>query len=58
MDEEEELNVSNHVMVMPEDTKLVPVIERYMIRTNYFVEYLHYDNNGALEGFIDHKNNM
>lgn len=58
MDEEEELNVSNHVMVMPEDTKLVPVIERYMIRTNYFVEYLHYDNNGALDGFIDHKNNM
>lgn len=58
MYEEEELNVSNHVMVMPEDTKLVPVIERCMIRTNYFVEYLHYDNNGALEGFIDHKNNM
>ena len=29
-----------------------------MIRTNYFVEYLHYDNNGRLDGFMDHKNNM
>ena len=29
-----------------------------MIRTDYFVEYLHYDNNGRLDGFMDHKNNM
>ena len=32
--------------------KIEPVIETYMIRTNYFVEYLHYDNNGRLDGFI------
>ena len=38
--------------------KIEPVIETYMIRTNYFVEYLHYDNNGRLDGFMDHKNNM
>lgn len=29
-----------------------------MICTNYFVKYLHYDNNGVLDGFIDHNNNM
>ena len=29
-----------------------------MTRTNYFVEYLHFDNNGELDGFLDHKNNM
>ena len=50
--------IENHVIVLPPDTKIEPVIEEYMIRTNYFVEYLHYDNNGGLDGFMDHKNNM
>ena len=38
--------------------KVEYVIEQYVIRTNYFVEYLHYDNNGKLDGFMDHKHNM
>ena len=38
--------------------KIEPIIEAYTIRTNYFVEYLHYDDNGRLDGFMDHKNNM
>ena len=50
--------IENHVIVLPPDMKIEPVIEAYMIRTNYFVEYLHYDNNGRLDGFMDHKNNM
>ena len=50
--------IKNHVIVLPPDMKIEPVIEAYMIRTNYFVEYLHYDNNGRLDGFMDHKNNM
>ena len=50
--------IKNHVIVLPPDTKIEPIIEEYMIRTNYFVEYLHYDNNGRLDGFMDHKNNM
>ena len=52
------LTIENHVIVLPPDMKIEPVIEAYMIRTNYFVEYLHYDNNGRLDGFMDHKNNM
>ena len=52
------LTIENHVIVLPPDMKIEPVIETYMIRTNYFVEYLHYDNNGRLDGFMDHKNNM
>ena len=40
------LTIENHVIVLPPDMKIEPVIETYMIRTNYFVEYLHYDNNG------------
>ena len=50
--------IENHVIVLPLDTKIEPIIETYMIRTNYFVEYLYYDNNGRLDGFMDHKNNM
>ena len=52
------LTIENHVIILPEDMKIEYVIEQYMIRTNYFVEYLHYDNNGRLDGFMDHKHNM
>ena len=58
IDEEEELDVSNHDIVMPEDIKLELMVDQYMLRTNFFVEYLHFNNNGALDGFIGHKNNM
>ena len=50
--------IENQVTVLPQDTKIEPIIEEYMIRTNYFVEYLLYDNNGRLDDFMDHKNNM
>ena len=33
--------IENHVIVLPPDTKIEPIIEEYMLRTNYFVEYLH-----------------
>ena len=48
LEEEEELDVSNNVVVLPPDTKIEPVIDRYMVRTNYYVEYLHFDNNGRV----------
>ena len=52
------MTVENHLIVLLPDMKIEPVIETYMIRTNYFVEYLHYDNNGTLDVLMDHKNNM
>ena len=58
MEEEEQLDVTNKVIVLPEDEKIEPVIDCYIYRTNYFVEYLHFNNNGRLDGFIDHKSNM
>ena len=58
MEEEAELDVSNKVIVLPEDEKIELVIDRYIYSTNYFVEYLHFNNNGRLDGFIDHKSNM
>ena len=56
--EEAQLDVSNKMIALPEDEKIQPVIDRYIYRTNYFVEYLHFNNNGRLNGFIDHRSNM
>lgn len=38
--------------------KIETVIDNYVTKTNYFVQYLHFDNHGKLDGFIDHQNNM
>lgn len=56
--EEEELDISGQVIVLPEDVKIEPVIDRYILRTNYFVEYLYFANNRRQDGFLGHKNNM
>ena len=36
--------IDNHVIVLPPDTKIEPIIEEYMIRTNYFVGSLFHLN--------------
>ena len=33
-------------------------ITHYVTQSNYFVKYLHWNNNGIMDGFIDFKNNM
>lgn len=58
LEKEAQLDVSNKTILLPEDEKIEPVIDRYIYRTNYFVEYLHFNNNGRLDGFIDHRSNM
>ena len=50
--------IENYEIILPEDMKIEYVIEQFLIRTNHFVEYLRYDNNGRLDGFMDHKQNM
>ena len=50
--------IEDHVIILPPETKIETVIEEYMTRSNNFVEYLHFDNNGRLDSFMDHKNNM
>lgn len=34
------------------------MIDAYVIKTNYFVEYLNCNSRGVLDGFLDHNNNM
>lgn len=58
MEEVAQLDVSNKIIVLPENEKTEPVIDRYIYFTNYFVEFLYFNNNGRLDRFLDHRNNM
>ena len=49
LEEEEALNKENH-----KKKKIEHAMDLYIGQTNYFVEYLHWDN----RGFLDHRNNM
>lgn len=48
----------NHIIVLPENTKTKEAINIYSEKESFYVEYLHWNNNGVLDGFIDHKKNM
>ena len=48
----------NHIIVLPENTKMRAAIDMYSNKESFYVEYLHWDNRGVLDGFIYHKKNM
>jgi len=48
----------NHIVVLPENTKMKDAVDLYSRNKNFYVEYLHWNNNSILDGFIDHKKNM
>ena len=58
LEEEEELDKEKHIIVLSEDIKIEHTMDHYIDRKNCFVQYLHWDNRGVLDGFLDHKNNM
>ncbi|XP_068677184.1 uncharacterized protein [Montipora foliosa] len=53
-----ELEKKDNIIVLPEDVKMMQAIDAYINSTCYYVEYMHWNNNGMLDGFIDHRNNM
>ena len=53
-----EMNKENHIIVIPEGVNMREAINRYCENNKYYVEYLHWNNNGTLDGFIDHNKNM
>ena len=53
-----ELDKKDNIIVLPEDVKMMQAIDAYINSTCYYVEYMHWNNNGVLDGFIDHRNNM
>ena len=52
------LERENHIIILPEDVKMSQAIDAYINKTNFYVKYMHWDNNGILDGFIDHKQNV
>ena len=48
----------NHIVVLPEGVKIKDAVSLYSRNENLYVEYLLWNNNGILDGFIDHKKNM
>ena len=53
-----DMNKDNHIIVLPESAKINDAIEIYSTTNNFYIEYLHWNNNGILDGFIDHNKNM
>ncbi|XP_068684491.1 uncharacterized protein [Montipora foliosa] len=58
LDDIYELDKKDNIIVLPEDVKMMEAIDAYIHSICYYVEYLHWNNNGILDGFIDHRNNM
>ena len=48
----------NAVVILPEEAKMQEAAKKYVDKSNYYIEYLHWNNNGILDGFMDDKNNM
>ena len=51
------LENENHI-ILPKDVKMSQDIHVYLNKTNFYVECMHWDKNGILDGLIDHKQNM
>ena len=52
------LDAENNIIILPEEAKMTEAINVYSRSEKFYVEYLHWNNNGILDGFIDHKKNM
>ena len=48
----------NHIIILPEKAKMKEAVNIYCEKESFYVEFLHWNNNGVLDGFIDHKKNM
>lgn len=57
VDEITYIGKENHIIVLPEEAKMT-AIEAFILKSNFYVKYLHWDNNGRLDGFIDHSDRI
>ena len=48
----------NKIIVLPEEARMTDAIQAYIDSSKFYVEYLHWNNAGVLDGFIDHDKNM
>lgn len=48
----------NHIIILPEEAKMLEAIKFYTLTSKFYIECLHWDNKGVVDGFLDDKNNM
>lgn len=58
IDEIQSINEDNKIIILPKDIKMSSAISVYTKKSNYYIEYMHWDNNGVLDGFIDVNSNL
>ena len=46
------------IMILPEEVAMQEAAKLYCDKSNFYIEYLHWSNNGILDGFVDERNNM
>ena len=46
------------IVILPEEAKMQEAAKKYCDESNFYIEYLHWNNNGILDGFMDERNNM
>ena len=49
---------SNTIVILPKDMKMTEAMNLYSDKESFYIEFMHWNNNGILDGFIDHKQNM
>ena len=42
-----------NIVILPESVKMTTAIDKYILKTNFCMEYLHWNNN-MFDGFVDH----
>ena len=52
------LDNENNIVILPEGIKMNAAIDADVNSSGLYVEYMHWNNNGILDGFIDHRENM
>ena len=50
--------LTDNVVVLQKDSKTEEGIDVIRNKYDFYIDYLHLDNNGKLDSFIDHRNNM
>ena len=58
IDEICDIEKENYIVVIPDGVNIRDAINAYSMSTDLYVEYLHWNNSGVLDGFIDHNKNM
>ena len=53
-----ELETNESLIVLPANNKIEEAVDLVLNKYDIYIEFLHWDNCGKLDGFIDHRNNM